>query len=94
MRKARGNRCLTSADGINSRAAERGSPAAKSQEREREGASGGQRRAKSTGPRRGRPTPSAVGEGPQARGEACPSRPCVPFCSGVASLLGPHKVCG
>lgn len=57
VRKARGNRCLTSADGINSRAAERGSPAAKSQEREREGASGGQRRAKSTGPRRGRPTP-------------------------------------
>ncbi|KAF7462420.1 hypothetical protein GHT09_012518 [Marmota monax] len=35
-RKARGNRCLTSADRINSRAAERGNPAAKSQERERE----------------------------------------------------------
>jgi hypothetical protein len=68
VRKARGNRCLTSADRINSRAAERGSPAAKSQEREREGASGGQRRAQSTGPRRGRPTPSAVGEGPLGPG--------------------------
>lgn len=72
MRKARGNRCLTSADGINSRAAERGSPAANSQEREREGASGGQRRAKSTGPRQGRPTPKTVDvRGLWAKGKAC-----------------------
>ncbi|XP_006834454.1 PREDICTED: collagen alpha-1(I) chain-like [Chrysochloris asiatica] len=63
VRKAQGNRCLTSADGINSRAAERGSPAAKSQEREREREplAANEGRKTRSGPRRGRPTPSATG---------------------------------
>lgn len=37
--------------------------------RGREGASGGQRRAKSTGPRQGRPTPKIVGEGAPGSGQ-------------------------
>lgn len=64
-----------------------GSPAAKSQEREREGASGGRPRAQSPARRAAAPPP-AVGEGPRAGGTACPRGAC-PAGLSVRRELGP-----
>lgn len=103
VRKAQGNRCLTSADGINSRAAERGSPAAKSQEREREREPLAANRGRKA-PARGEaaPPPRPRARGLRGLGQGLLSWGLSALLRGVGSahtglplgpLLGPHKVC-
>ena len=91
VRKAQGNRCLTSADGINSRAAERGSPAAKSQERERGSLwrpTEGEKHRPEARPPHPAPSPAPWAQSPSGLGHG------LPFGSGLGAartgFLGPH----